>query len=153
VQGYETDGSVLELTDDDHEDDSQGTPNRMVVRVAVLAVVGALLAVVVGTAVMVASYWQPQPAAAPASQPPLIPPPPEPEIREPLPFIYGNTVAEVVANGEAAGATVIVFDARWNRQVGPDWQVCTREETFLGERGEPTGDLHVSAVPQGDPCP
>ena len=146
--GFETDESDIS------EDEATETGrNPVAVRVAVLVLVAAVLAVVVGTAVMVASYWQPQPAAAPASPSPLLPPPPVHVVREPLPTIYGGTVAEVVANGEAAGATVIVFDARWDRPVDPDWQVCTRGETFLGERGEPTGELHVAAVPQGDPCP
>jgi hypothetical protein len=123
------------------------------VRVAVLALVAALLTVAVGTAVMVASYWQPEPAAAPAPRSPLIQPTPAPEVRDPLPTVGGGTVAEVVANGEAVGATLIVFDARRNRPVEPDWRVCTRGETFIGSEGIPSGELHVAAVPPGDPCP
>jgi hypothetical protein len=100
---------------------------------------------------MVASDWRAEPAHAPASQAPLVPP--TPGVRAPLPIVAGGTVAEVVANGEAVGATVIVFDARWDRQVGPDWRVCTRDETFIGEKGIPSGTLDVAAVPPGDPCP
>jgi hypothetical protein len=102
---------------------------------------------------MVASYWRPEPAAAPAPRSPLIQPTPAPEVRDPLPTVFGGTVAEVVANGEAVGATLIVFDARWNRPVEPDWQVCTRGETFIGSEGIPSGELHVAAVPPGNPCP
>lgn len=56
VQGSETDESATPATPQDR---GAGTPrNRAVVRVAVLALVAALLAVAVGTAVMVASYWR-----------------------------------------------------------------------------------------------
>jgi hypothetical protein len=152
VQGIETDESATPATPQDGG--AAGTPrNRAVVRVAVLALVAALLTVAVGTAVMVASYWRPEPAAAPAPRSPLIQPTPAPEVRDPLPTVFGGTVAEVVANGEAVGATLIVFDARWNRPVEPDWQVCTRGETFIGSEGIPSGELHVAAVPPGDPCP
>jgi hypothetical protein len=151
VQGSETDESATPATPQDR---GAGTPrNRAVVRVAVLALVAALLAVAVGTAVMVASYWRPEPAAAPAPRSPLIQPTPAPEVRDLLLTVFGGTVAEVVANGEAVGATLIVFDARWNRPVEPDWQVCTRGETFIGSEGIPSGELHVAAVPPGDPCP
>jgi hypothetical protein len=136
VQGIETDESATPATPQDGG--AAGTPRN---RAAV------------GTAVMVAAYWRPEPAAAPAPRSPLIQPTPAPEVRDPLPTVFGGTVAEVVANGEAVGATLIVFDARWNRPVEPDWQVCTRGETFIGSEGTPSGELHVAAVPPGDPCP
>jgi hypothetical protein len=149
VLGSETDESATALTAQDH---GTGTPRkRAAVRAAVLVLVASLLTVVVGTAVMVASYWRPEPAGAPASPSPLIPTRPVPVVRAPLPDVAGDTVADVVANGEAVG--VIVFDARWQRPVAPDWRVCTRGETFIGESGVPSGELHVAALPPGDPCP
>jgi hypothetical protein len=152
VPGFETLESGTPVAAQTQAGGPETFRSRVLARVAVLALVTALLTVVVGAAVMVGSSWRPEPAGAPASSSPLLPAPPAPEVRDPLPTVYGGTVAEVVANGEAVGATVVVFDARWDRPVGQDWRVCTRGEAFIGE-STPSGELHVAAVPPGDPCP
>jgi hypothetical protein len=61
-------------------------------------------------------------------------------------------VAEASAAAEAAGGTPVIFDARWNRPVQPDWVVCSSEEPVLGN-DLPSGDFDIAAVPAGDPCP
>jgi acyl dehydratase len=75
-------------------------------------------------------------------------------VRQPLqlPEFRGRTVAEASAAGEAAGANLVIFDARWNRPVKPDWVVCTSEEPVRGD-DLPSGDFDIAAVPAGDPCP
>ena len=50
-----------------------------------------------------------------------------------------------------AVAHVVAFDARWDRPVAPDWRICTQSKTFWGD-SRPTGDVHLAAVPPGDPC-
>ena len=83
---------------------------------------------------------------------PTAPSRPNPGITSPLPHFQGRTVAETIAGLEAAGATLVIFDARWDRPVAPDWVVCTDDEIFNGDF-KPTGQVHIAAVPAGDPCP
>ncbi|MGY2004570.1 hypothetical protein [Blastococcus sp. SYSU DS1024] len=77
---------------------------------------------------------------------------PEPDgIRSALPEFPGATLGEAVPVLEAAGARAVTFDARWDRAVAPDWRICTQTATTRGD-GRPTGDVHLAAVPPGDPC-
>ncbi|HEV7187612.1 MAG TPA: hypothetical protein VGN28_06910 [Blastococcus sp.] len=46
----------------------------------------------------------------------------------------------------------MIFDARWNRPVKPDWVVCTTGEPVRGD-DPPSGGFDIAAVPAGDPCP
>lgn len=92
-------------------------------------------------------------AATPAPTREVLMPTRTSHIDGPLPEVAGRPVGEAVPALEAAGALVEVFDARaWWRAVQPDWVVCGAGQTFLGD-GTPTGEVHVAAVPAGDPCP
>jgi hypothetical protein len=90
----------------------------------------------------------------PSDTPSETPVSPAPVRRQPLelPDFRGRTVAEASAAAEAAGGSPVIFDARWNRPVTPDWVVCTDGEPVRGD-DLPTGELHIAAVPAGDPCP
>jgi len=127
-------------------------------RYALLTLCLALVAAVVGLGMVVGSWPPPDPpptAAAPSTSPPAGPAaPPTVPLRQPLelPDFRGRTVAEASAAAEAAGGTPVIFDARWDRPVKPDWVVCTDGEPVRGENS-PTGDFDIAAVPPGDPCP
>jgi hypothetical protein len=140
----------------DIEDDG-GPPVRSR-RYALVAGVLALVAGVGGLGLVFGS-WTPPAApradAAPSTSPPVAPAVPTGSpVRAPLdlPDFRGRTVAEASAAAEAAGGTPVIFDARWNRPVAPDWVVCTDGEP-VRENDLPTGELHIAAVPAGDPCP
>jgi hypothetical protein len=127
-------------------------------RYALLALGLALVAGAAGLGAVVGSWAPPDPpppAAAPSTSPAAGPAaPPTSAVRQPLelPEFRGRTVAEASAAAEAAGATPVVFDARWNRPVKPDWVVCTDGEPVRGD-DTPTGEFDIAAVPAGDPCP
>ena len=125
-------------------------------RYALLTLCLALVAAAAGLGAVVGSWPppDPQPRAAPSDAPFETPAAPTPVRRQPLelPDFRGRTVAEASAAAEAAGATPVIFDARWDRPVTPDWVVCTDGEAFRGD-DLPTGELHIAAVPAGDPCP
>jgi hypothetical protein len=76
---------------------------------------------------------------------------PASSITGPLPDVVGLPVRDAQPALERVGAVVVVFDARWERPVGPEWVVCTATETFSGDTA--TGEVHLAAVPAGDPCP
>jgi hypothetical protein len=141
----------------EHEDDGAAPRGRRR-RYALLALGVALVAGAAGLGAMVGSWAPPDPpppAAAPSTSPAVGPAaPPTTAVRQPLrlPDFRGRTVAEAAAAAESAGATPVIFDARWNRPVAPDWMVCTDGEAFRGN-DLPTGELHIAAVPAGDPCP
>ena len=129
-----------------------------------LVVLALTAAVAVGTVAVVGQVTERPltraaavPSAAPTSAAPvqveqvLLPTPTSP-IAGPLPDVVGRPVGQARPALEQAGAVVVVFDARVrDRAVQPDWVVCTAGETFLGDA--PTGEVHVAAVPAGDPCP
>ena len=73
----------------------------------------------------------------------------------PLPrFAQGSPVGPAADALRAAGADVHVVDARaWDREVQPDWALCTQGETYWGDSDTPTGDVTLAAVPVGGPCP
>jgi hypothetical protein len=136
------------------EDDGPPPRHR---RHAVLGLLAALVTTVAATAVMVLS------APAPVLPEPSRPSAPSPEALDPVPapplplsipteHYAGATVAEAVAGLEAVGAEVEIFDARgWERQVTPEWRVCTAGELYFGDT--PSGIVQIAAVPAGDPCP
>jgi hypothetical protein len=126
-------------------------------RYAVLVLGLALVAAAAGLGVMVGS-WAPSPSP-PGPQPGAVRSdyaiaPASPTRRQPLnlPDFRGRTVAEARAAAAAAGGTPIIFDARWNRPVQPDWVVCSTVEARLTD-DSPSGDFDIAAVPAGDPCP
>jgi hypothetical protein len=133
-------------------------PRRRGRRYAVLVLGLALVAAAAGLGVMVGS-WAPSPSP-PGPQPGAVRSdyaiaPASPTRRQPLdlpPGFRGRTVAEASAAAEAAGGTPVIFDARWNRPVKPDWVVCSTVEALLGD-DSPSGDFDIAAVPAGDPCP
>ena len=133
-------------------------PRRRGRRYAVLVLGLALVAAAAGLGVMVGSW--PPPPPAPDPQPGAVRSdyaiePASPTRRQPLelpPGFRGRTVAEASAAAEAAGGTPVIFDARWNRPVKPDWVVCSTVEALLGD-DSPSGDFDIAAVPAGDPCP
>jgi hypothetical protein len=135
-------------------------PRRRGRRYAFLVLGLGLLAGAAGLGVAVGSWTPPDPppaAASPSTTPPAGPaaPPPAWGVRRKpldLPDFRGRTVAEASAAGQAAGANLVIFDARWNRPVQPDWVVCGTGEPVYGNDW-PTGDFDISAVPAGDPCP
>jgi hypothetical protein len=114
------------------------------------------------TVAMAVGYSPPQRVEA-ATPTPSRPPVPTPEPAHqwpafetyPLPeFGRGSPVGPAADALRVAGATVYVIDARgWEREVRPDWALCTQSETFWGESDIPTGDVTLAAVPVGDPCP
>jgi hypothetical protein len=70
-----------------------------------------------------------------------------------LPPVASRPVVEVQAALEQLGATVQTIDARgWSRPVVPGWLACHASEAFAGD-DVPTGEVTVTAVPAGDPCP
>jgi hypothetical protein len=125
-------------------------------RYAVAAVGLVLVAAAAGLGVMVGSWPppDPQPGAGPSDSSATEPAWPTRVVRTRLvvPEFRGRTVAEASAGAEAAGGTPVIFDARWDRPVAPDWVVCTSGEAFRWN-DVPTGELHIAAVPAGDPCP
>ncbi|MGY1671437.1 hypothetical protein [Geodermatophilus sp. SYSU D00710] len=136
-------------------------PPRRTPRSAVAALTVAVLASAAATVVVVASQPTPQPAATAPTASPVIDAAPAPtpgltslpEVGHPLPGYRGAPVGMAVVGLEETGATVIVYDARaWGRTVLPDWVVCNQSETYSSD-DTPTGDVHLSAVPVGDPCP
>ena len=123
-------------------------------RYALLILCLAMLAAAVGLGVMVGSWPppDPQPGAGPSDS---AMDPASPTPRQPLDLpagFRGRPVAEASAAAVAAGGTPVIFDARWNRPVEPDWVVCTSEEALRGDES-PSGDFDIAAVPAGDPCP
>ena len=95
------------------------------------------------------------PSAAPPTAVPVVVnealPTPSSRISGPLPDVVGVPVRDAQPALEQVGAVVVVFDARSEGQVGPDWAVCTAGETFLGDTR--TGEVHLAAVPTGETCP
>jgi hypothetical protein len=116
----------------------------------------AVPAVFAATAVMVSRYTPAEPsdagpASAAATDPLPVTAPPGPLYD--FPDYSSASLGEAVAGLEAAGAYVTAIDARlWERQILPDWQVCTQSQVFMGD-GTPTDRVTVAAVPVGDPCP
>ena len=127
-------------------------------RYALLALGLVLVAAAAGLGAVVGSWAPPdppdlRPGAAPGDIAAFDPPSPTPNIRYPLPDFRGQTIAEATAGAQAAGATPVIFDARWTRPVAPDWIVCTGDEAFRGDSTTSTGEVFLAAVPAGDPCP
>ena len=144
----------------DGERSTASTVGRWVGWVVVLALTAAVVA---GTIAVVGQVTErpltraaalpsatPQTAAPVAATDPLLATPTS-RVTGPLPDVVGRPVGEAQPALEQVGAVVVVFDARWERPVEPGWEVCTASELFLGDA--PTGEVHVAAVPAGDPCP
>ena len=125
-------------------------------------VVGGLGAAVLAGTVAVVTEAVAQPAPSTEAQPsptstpvptiePLLPTPTS-HVDGPRPEVTGRPVAEAQAAWESVGAVVTVFDGRgWSRPVQPDWSVCTAGELYRGDA--PSGEVQITAVPAGDPCP
>jgi hypothetical protein len=147
---------MTEHASSEAEDDSAPRGGGRPYAVAILGL--ALLAGAVGLGLVVGSW--PAPPPPPDPQPGAVRSdyaiaPASPTRRQPLelpPGFRGRTVAEASAAAEAAGGTPVIFDARWNRPVKPDWVVCSSVEALLGD-DSPSGDFDIAAVPAGDPCP
>ena len=120
-----------------------------------LVVAALTAAVAVGTVTVVGQVTErplTRAAATPSATPSAAPSPAAPVLAgKPLPEVVGRPVGEARPALEQAGAVVVLLDGGGaSRPVQPDWVVCTAGAPTTVDA--PAGEVHVAAVPAGDPC-
>ena len=116
-----------------------------------LVVAALTAAVAVGTVTVVGQVTE-RPLTRAAATTSAAPPPAVPVLAgRPLPEVVGRPVGEARPALEQAGAVVVLLDGGGSsRPVQPDWVVCTAGAPTSVDA--PAGEVHVAAVPAGDPC-